>query len=210
MTWHDKETGLEWEISDRSLPICREALKHFDVVWMDSLCIIQCSNEHKVANLNIMGRIYYHGTVCPEMVAQLSPEYSLRGWVQQEISFTKLKYVIKPLLDFTESHREQYERCLEEFKETKTVKSHVDIMAFNQAINDSMPYFNTIIRICEGRESVLAKSMQEKLSKLMTELQRYAMMYGSYGSETLQVLFNLDIPFCGDFEREMSGKCRLD
>ncbi len=53
-SWCDEETGLKWEISDRSLSICREALRYFKRVWMDSICIIQADPEHhQAANLKI-------------------------------------------------------------------------------------------------------------------------------------------------------------
>ena len=101
--WFDSETGLTWEISSRAEQMCRAALEFFELVWIDGLCMVQAWPEHIKLNMGFMGKLYYHGTVITEMCIGLEPEYCCRGWVQQEISFTKVLCVIKPLQDFLKS-----------------------------------------------------------------------------------------------------------
>jgi hypothetical protein len=89
--WTDSETGLTWEISNRCEAMCRAALKFYPRVWIDGICMIQSWPGHIRDNMKIMGRLYWHGNVVPEMVLyQLSPEYPLRGWVQQGETFDSL------------------------------------------------------------------------------------------------------------------------
>ena len=101
--WYDKETGLTWKVSDRAEKMCCAALQFFDKVWIDGLCMVQAWPEHIKLNMKFMGKLYFHGTVVTEMGIGLQPEYCYRGWVQQEISFTKVLCVIKPLHDFVNS-----------------------------------------------------------------------------------------------------------
>jgi hypothetical protein len=84
VAWTDGETGLTWEIADRCEEMCRAALKFYPRVWIDGICMIQSWPGHVRDNMKMMGRLYWHGNVVPEMALyNLSPEYPLRGWVQQ-------------------------------------------------------------------------------------------------------------------------------
>ena len=81
---------------------------------------------------------------------------------------------------------------------TSTVKCTLidlkDKLSFNRAVDESWPYFNAIARICEGRSSPeAAVVLQSNVSHLVTELQKYLFMYGSVMSESLKVIFDLDL-----------------
>ena len=153
-----------------------------------------------------MGRIYYHGIVVPETIASLSPEYPLRGWVQQEISFTNVMYHIKPLYDWSIENSDVYEKCLQLNQAGQSIQPAwddlKDKLSFNRAVNESWPYFNAITRICEGRSSPEAAVLQSNVSHLVTKLQKYLVMYGSVMSETLKVILDLDLSFSGQLRRE--------
>ena len=211
INWFDKETGLTWEISDRAEAVCRAALKYFERVWIDGLCMVQVWPQHIGENMKFMGKLYYHATVVPEMVVKLSPEYCLRGWVQQEISYTNILYVIKPLQDFVDGEgKEAFETCRkqQEIEENGGEKANFRFEdnsmygKFTNVINESIPYFVALLRITEGRESEKARGLQEKIQEFIHFTRRMSFMYGSFGGETVQKLVTLSVDFTGRLARE--------
>ena len=126
-------------------------------------------------------------------------EYPLRGWVQQEISFTNLQYCITPL---QQNWFHDHQDFVDAFSnEQKHEPSDLDIPSFNKAVSESIPYFNVLSRATEGRTSEEAKILHLKVAELMSLLQKYAFMFGSYGRETLADLLKLKISLTGKLDR---------
>ena len=163
--WFDRETGRFWKISSRAELMCKAALEFFDLIWIDGLCMIQDWPGHIRLNMGFMGKLYYHGTVVTEMCIGLRPEYCYRGWVQQEISFTKVLCVIKPLndfvnseggkcaLDFVQAHRASMKRPaskvdMQPFVEKNKTQDHILAV-----LKDVSVYLLGIQRIMQGRDN---------------------------------------------------------
>ena len=213
--WTDKETGLTWEIASRCEDMCKAALKFYPRVWIDGLCMVQAWPQHIADNMKIMGRLYWHGNVVPEMVLdKMAPEYPLRGWVQQEISFTNVQYCLTPLQKWFDDNQdivtafEEYvkKRKENEGKETESPSVTFELLPFNKAVNDSMPFFNVLSRAAEGRSSDKAASLQSKIAQLMSNLQKASFMSGSFYQDTLVDILELDIPLTGKLERESNSQ----
>lgn len=177
--WFDKETGLTWEISSRCEAMCRAALKFYLKVWIDGMCMVQAWPAHIGDNMKIMGRLYWHGNVVPEMVLdKMAPEYPLRGWVQQEISFTNVQYCITPLQNWFDDNQElvqeftsYVEKQREGDKDIEYPSKQVDITSFNKAVSDSITFFDVLSRATEGRSSDEAIQLKSKIAELMAMLQ---------------------------------------
>ena len=217
--WYDDETGLEWEIADRCEEMCRAALKFYPRVWIDGLCMIQAWSEHIAENMNIMGRLYWHGNVVPEMVLdRMALEYPLRGWVQQEISFTNLQYSITPLQKWFDANEDiivPFSKYIQQKHEKgkggegTTIpfpNVELDIDAFDSAVSNSIPYLNVLSRATEGRSSDEARLLQAEIAKLLSQLQAAAFMSGRFMQETLVDLLSLDLPLTGKLKREENPK----
>ena len=210
--WHDKETGLDWDVADRCEAMCRAALKFFPRVWIDGLCMVQAWPAHIGENMKIMGRLYWHGNVVPEMVLdKMALEYPLRGWVQQEISFTNVQYCITPLQKWFDDNTDivvPFSKYIHEGKENEggdkiefpTAK--LDIKSFNTAVNNSIPYFNVLSRATEGREGDETRLIKSEIAELLKDLTQAAFMYSSFGTEILLRIISLDFPLTGRLKRE--------
>lgn len=210
--WYDEETGLTWEIADRAEEMCRAALQFFPMVWIDGLCMVQRWPAHISANMKDMGKLYWHGTVIPEMVLdKMAPEYPFRGWVQQEISFTNLTYSLTPLRQWFESNIE----LVNSYRDYTTAKKvAVDgvmpprpegdfpFKEFDRAVNMTMPFLAVLSRATEGRTNTNAVNLQASITKLNSELQKFAFMHGQFGPEVLEVMLELELSLTGRLERE--------
>ena len=213
--WFDKETGLTWDIASRCEAMCRAALKFYPRVWIDGLCMIQAWSDHIGDNMKIMGRLYWHGNVVPEMILdKMAPEYPLRGWVQQEISFTNLQYCITPLQNWFDDNHEIVQEFSSYIKKKKELKgsdkeeeieypaTEFDILPFDKAVSDSIIFFNVLSRAAEGRENNQAVELKKKIAELMSKLQAAAFMSGSFYADTLENILSLEIDLTGNLKRE--------
>ena len=200
-TWADAETGLSWEVSTRALPMARAALAKFPRVWIDGLCMVQAWPEHIGLNMKHMGKIYYHGTVVPELMIDVAFHYSLCGWVQQELSFTNLTYAVRPLAKWMKDNAEAV--AVVRAGEHKDDGKLIPPMELTPFVVASFPYINTIIRATEGRSKPEARQLSAKLNGLLTKLQQEEFMYGSFGAATVEYLVKEEVPLEGQLEREM-------
>lgn len=172
--WYDKETDLTWKISDKAERMCRASLEHYDRVWIDGLSMVQAWPDHIKCNMEFMGKLYFHGNVVTETCIGLQPEYCYRGWVQQEISFTNVLCVMKPLQDFVKSERGKEE--LEFINANKCVvkrSNGADYSAFKgrassqkvlaEVIENMQLYLLSLQRVIQGRDD-------EDLDEIIEEL----------------------------------------
>ena len=177
--WYDSETELTWKISNRAEEICRAALEFFDQVWLDGLCMVQAWPAHIKLNMGFMGKLYYHGTVFTEMSIGLRPEYCYRGWVQQEISFTKVICVIKPLNDFLKTESGKAETAFIETNKRsfKGSSKMVDLNIFTgklsnqkvilKVLDDVAVYLLGIQRVLQGRDD---EDLSDALEEIISEI----------------------------------------
>ncbi|GFH44402.1 predicted protein [Chaetoceros tenuissimus] len=210
--WYDEETGMAWEVASRCEDMCKAALKFYPRVWIDGLCMIQVWKNHVSDNMKIMGRLYWHGNVVPEMVLeQMAPEYPLRGWVQQEISFTNLQYCITPLQKWFNANQKlvqelkiylkQKEESNGDTSELTYPEEPFDYVSFHEAVDASIPFFNVLSRATEGRNSKDAIALKEKIASLLSTFQGHLFM-GSFGPHTLEAILSMDMNLTGVLKRE--------
>ena len=176
--WVDAETGETWDTSSRSVAMARAALRHFRRVWVDGLCIVQCWDWHRTQNISMMGRIYWHGTVLTESFMGMAPSYPLRGWVQQEIKFTKVRYHVKPIVDLLEAH------C-GGTTPTEALQA-VEVKRVNAEVVAALPYLVQLQRILEGRRSAEAVALSEKVTTFIQKVNQFENMFGNVGPRELE------------------------
>lgn len=106
--------------------------------------------------------------------------------------------VVATYVKYLDSQKEQNENVKVERPGPQTI----DIITFNKAVSDSIPFFNVLSRATEGRTSLEATKLKAKIADLLSRLQVQAFMFGSFGDSTLIDILSLEIPLVGKLERE--------
>ena len=208
VSYTDKETGETWLVSPKSEAMARAGLRFFDKVWVDALCIVQCWDAHRNANLLLMAQLYWHGTVVPETAFELSPTYPLRGWVQQEVTYTNCIYALQPLelicekfafLKASASPSEAEGAPKQGSTESKEIMKEI-----RNAISVCQPYFVALVRMTEGRKSDEAQKVRGAAQAALSHIQKQHMLFGGYGvlEDCTDLIMSFSIPLSGKLPRE--------
>jgi len=214
--WEDAETGMSWLVSDRAIEMCRAALKFFPRVWIDGLCMVQAWPDHVALCMEYIGKLYWHANVVTESVIKLKPEYTLRGWVSQEISFTKLMYDLRPLREWMENHKAEVEAAEKSIKKgpnSDGVFGREDFKgetfdSFQNAINETFLYLPLLIRASEGRANT--KGVSKKVRELQQSIRQANLVFGGFSSDTLISILQSGLDVTGSFERDDSKQGLLN